>query len=421
MTTACDHAILRDLGRRLSGLAALPVQAERVRRWRNLNGLLPERPLLHIQQQPWSELEAADEFLRPRVQDPFLRGIEIGLRRRLYQAQHHPDDSPLAAEVVCPLAWSDSGFGIAGQETRSADGIAGAAHYVPVIRELADVEKIRDPVVVRDDAETARRRVALEEAFAGVLPVRVRGVAHEWCAPWDRLICWYGIDQLFLDMVDRPALVHAAIGRLMDALLARRRQQQELGILDVSDGNHGVGSGGLGITDELPGPAGRPALVTPAHQWGTSTGQIFGGASPRMHDEFCLRYELRWLADYGLNCYGCCEALHQKMHLLRRIPRLRRVSISPWCDIGKAAQAIGATLVFSIKPNPAVLAADRWDVGQARRELRRSLDGARGCRVEAVLKDISTVRGEPHRLAEWAAMAAEECDRVAQAGLVTAG
>jgi len=64
--------------------------------------------------------------------------------------------------------------------------------------------------------------------------------------------------------------------------------------------------------------------------------QIFGEVSPAMHEEFALKYETEVMARCGLNYYGCCEPLHNKMHILAKAPRLRKVSISPWCDVEKA-------------------------------------------------------------------------------------
>jgi len=207
--------------------------------------------------------------------------------------------------------------------------------------------------------------------------------------------------------------VHKGISRMMDALVSRLDQFEQMGLLSVSDGNHRVGSGGLGITDELPPPNYDPAHVRPEDQWGTSTGQIFSEVSPDMHDEFCLQYEKRWLERFGLNCYGCCEPLHNKMPLMRTIPNLRRVSMSPWIDIDKAADEVKTDYVFSLKLNPAVVAPDRWDPDVARRQVREALEKTRGCVVEVVMKDVSTCRDEPQRLREWTQIVMEEVEAFA--------
>ena len=65
--------------------------------------------------------------------------------------------------------------------------------------------------------------------------------------------------------------------------------------------------------------------------------------------------------------------------------------------------------VISRKPSPAVLATDTWHPELARRDIREFLDLTDGqCHVELIMKDISTVRYQPQRLWEWAAIAMEE-------------
>jgi hypothetical protein len=132
-----------------------------------------------------------------------------------------------------------------------------------------------------------------------------------------------------------------------------------------------------------------------------------------MHEEFALQYELKLLNRFGLNCYGCCEPLHRKIELLKKIPRLRRISMSPKANIDEGAAALGTKYIFSHKPNPAVLAWDTWNPEEARKALRDALQRTRGCRVEVILKDITTVRNQPQRLWEWSRIAMEEVERVA--------
>ena len=132
-----------------------------------------------------------------------------------------------------------------------------------------------------------------------------------------------------------------------------------------------------------------------------------------MHDEFCLRHEMRWLERFGLNCYGCCEPLHDKMGILKKVPNLRRVSMSPWADAEKGAEALGRDYIFSAKPNPAIFAWDIWNPEQARRDLRGVLDRARGCVVEIIMKDVSTCRNDPRRIWEWCELAVEVAEEYA--------
>jgi hypothetical protein len=135
--------------------------------------------------------------------------------------------------------------------------------------------------------------------------------------------------------------------------------------------------------------------------------QIFASVSPAMHQEFELDYAVRWYSRFGLVYYGCCEPLHDKIDIVRRIPHLRKISMSPWTDVEVGAERIGRDVVFSRKPSPALLAGDTWNPAAVERDLRNTLESCRryGCPLEFILKDISTVRYQPQRLWEWADIA----------------
>jgi len=240
-----------------------------------------------------------------------------------------------------------------------------------------------------------------------LLEVRQVGVTITWFAPWDTLIQWYGIEELYTDMIDRPELVRMSIARMTDVMLGRFEQYERMGLLSLNNANYRVGSGGLGYTDELPRPDFDGKRVRMIDMWGNSTPQIFSCVSPEMHWEFALKDEMRILERFGLNCYGCCEPLHHKVDILRRIPRLRRISMSPFVNIEQGAAAIGQDFIYSAKPNPALLASNSWRPDLARRDLAELLEKTRGLHLEIILKDIHTTRGEPKRLWDWAQMAME--------------
>jgi hypothetical protein len=209
-------------------------------------------------------------------------------------------------------------------------------------------------------------------------------------------------------------MVNAAVERLVDAWMVELDQLAAQNLLSLDCTNTRVGSGGYGYTGGLPGPHSDPGRVSPADMWGCSNAQIFAEVSPDMHWEFALRHDLRWLARWGLTYYGCCEPLDRKIHLLRRIPNLRKISMSAWTDFASFIRQVGADYVISYKPSPAVFADEKWQPEKARAALTRVLDlTRRQCHVEIIMADISTVRRDPQRLWDWAKIAAETAARYA--------
>ena len=126
-----------------------------------------------------------------------------------------------------------------------------------------------------------------------------------------------------------------------------------------------------------------------------------------MFEEFSLQYQLPMLERFGLNCYGCCEPLDTRLELIKKIPRLRRLSISPWADLEISAESLEDKFVFSYKPNPSVLAALTLDEELVRNQLREAVRITKGCVLEIVMKDTHTVNHQPERIERWTEIAQE--------------
>ena len=400
---AQDRIILRDLAKQIAEIAALPIQQEKANMWRRLNRLDPVRPMVWINEIPWHEMGPE---LQPLCSTDMGRTLEGGMRRTLYQWRHMRGDMTVDGVMYSGMAIHDTGYGL-GVDSVNPDQAYGAKDYVPIIKTEADVERIQMPKVTVDWDATERGHQMMCELFGDIMPVERRGVSDTWFAPWDVLVQWWGIEELYQDMVDQPALVHKGIDRMVQAMICRFDQYEELNVLALNNGSNRVGSGGLGFSDELPQPDFDGTHVRPMDMWGSATPQIFSEVSPAMHEEFALQYERRILERFGLNCYGCCEPLHKKVGILRSVPRLRRISMSPFVNVEEGAQAIGDQFIYSDKPNPSFLAMETWQPETVRQSLREVLQKTRGCVVEVILKDIHTVRGEPWRLWEWEDVAME--------------
>jgi hypothetical protein len=416
-----DIDVLRRLAEQQARIAALPVHREKAEMWRKLNQLEPVRPMVWINEIPWHEMDVNGE-LTLQTRAPWAREIETQLRRRIYQWDHMPADMVVDDYLSCPPvihgAFSGSPTGAAASiafgitedvdivQTDEANDVV-SRRFHRQISQPEDIEKIRMPQVTYDEAATEMHYQRMCDVFGDVMPVRKVGIKYLWFAPWDELIRWWGVEEAMIDLIQRPQMVNDIVARLVEAYLSELDQLEALNLLSLNQDNTRIGSGGYGYTGELPGPDFDPDHVRPGNMWGCATAQIFSSVSPEMHWEFAIRHEMRWLERFGLTYYGCCEPLDNKMACLKRIPNLRKISMSPWANVARGAALIGTDYVFSRKPSPALFAEDRWSPERARQELREALTQAQGCRIEVIMKDISTVRYEPQRLWEWERIAME--------------
>lgn len=413
MITEDDKSIVRKLAEEVAEIAALPIHKKTIEMWKRLNRLQPVKPMIWINEIPWHEMDLNDE-LKPQSKDPFCRGLEAGLRRTIYLWKHMPGDMVVESKIYAPLAIRNTGFRIHEDvdvvRTDPRSGIVSRNFHSQIDSEK-DLEKIKMPVVTHDEEVSERTYQQMVDIFDGILEVEKRGRAGMWFAPWDNLIRWWDVQKAMIDLALRPDLVHKAMERLMTGYLSFLDQLEELNLLSLNNNNVRVGSGGLGYTDELPQDDFDPERVRAIDLWGCATAQIFSEVSPEMHMEFALQYEKRWLDRFGLTYYGCCEPLDIKVQILKTIPNLRKISMSPWIDFDRAVKEVGDNYVFSRKPNPAIFTDDGWSPELARKILRETLEKTRGCVVELIMKDISTVCYKPQRLWEWTKIAMEETKR----------
>ncbi len=408
MSIENDRDIVRRLASALAEIAADPVQEEKIEGWKRINSLREHRPMVWITEIPWGEFEHKVDELTPECKDEQHRNIEQGLRRKLFTAKHLRTDDVVLGSYEVKQVMSGVEFGIRIKEQRIVqDGGTRiqSHHYEPVIAEFEDIEKIQMPDVRYDEEETRKNQAFFEDLFGDILDVKLRGPRAHFFNGWDMLVRWTGVTEALTDMALRPDFIHAVMRRLTDAFLARMTQYEERNLLDYPHPLQRVGSGAASYTDELPQPDHDPDHYRLLDQWGGATAQIFSEVSPAMHEEFALSYEKEVMERCGLNYYGCCEPLHNKMDILGGVPRLRKISISPWCDVAEAAERAAQTYVFSHKPSPAMLAEDVFNEERAEKDMKNRIAQSQGMPCEFIMKDISTVRGDVERVKKWCEIA----------------
>jgi hypothetical protein len=211
------------------------------------------------------------------------------------------------------------------------------------------------------------------------------------------------------DMYDDPDLIHRIMTILRDGTMAMLDCLEAEGLLGSNRDGTYVGSGGLGWTNELAADA--AGKVRCANMWGFAESQETVGISPDMFAEFVFPYQLPILERFGLNCYGCCEPLDKRWHIVKQFPNLRRVSVSPWADKRKMAEQLEDNYIYSLKPNPLDLAMSSFDEDHIRAGLREALEITQNCCLEIIMKDNHTIKNDPQRVIRWVQIVREEIER----------
>ncbi len=403
-----DRTIIRDLAERVAEIGHDPLQDTNREMWKKHNSLRRTKPMVLVfPEGSWCELLPWDKVLK--CEDKNLHGLEWQLRHLIYRWEHLRDDNVIEPRIRVGPVFRSTGWGVEVKHSARTTE-RGSWAYEPVIKDSADIRKLQQPVIEYDEEATRRHLEFMHDLFDGVLPVvytKRIGFDNTLLTTLGELI---GLDNLFIYLADRPEFVHELMSFMTDATIAMMEQAEREGWVAPNNEDDYVGSGGVAYTEELP-TSGTPGTgYTLRDCWGFACAQEFSLVSPEMHYEFVLSYQIKMLEKYGLNCYACCEPVSDRFEYMFRIPRLRRLSISPWADIRKSAEALGQTCIFSWKPNPADLASETFHPELIRSKIRDCVDTARNCVVEIIMKDTHTVRNEPWRMSEWVRIAKEVAD-----------
>ncbi|MHB9131391.1 MAG: hypothetical protein ACYDBB_09915 [Armatimonadota bacterium] len=412
MVSAKDKALLRQLGARIVEIAADPVMAERRRLWKKLNALEAERPM--ILTETGGVLDQTTPVCTLQCEGEWARGVERGLRDKIFYYEQVGDDMVIEPRITYGHVVHQTNYGVQEEVHRGNDG-AGHGSYVweaPLKKLPEDVRKLRFRTFTYDREATDTQCARLEEVFDGVLPVVNRSMF--W---WTQGLTWpaiklIGLEGLMLAMYDEPEGLHALMAFLRDDHMQALDWYEQAGLLTPNNEDDYIGSGGRGHTDLLPQSdyvPGKPARIKDL--WGLSESQETVGVSPELFAEFIFPYQLPVISRFGFACYGCCEPIDGRWSVVKQIPNLRRVSVSPWSNPVVMAENLGKNYVFSRKPNPAYVSSE-WNEAVIRQDLHDTIAATKGLNVELVLKDVHTLANEPDRLGRWSAIAREVIDEV---------
>ena len=409
MANSEEKKLLRELAKRYLDLARMPVNEERKERMKRTNDLTPGlRPAVWIDEIPWHEMDI-DGQLSLVCEDPFARRMEWFFKSQLYRWKYIQADMVLLPYYAVHKKYSSTGNGLDTDEriikTDSRNHIVSHAYHDMLATE-EQLAKMKMPMLTACPENDRKNVEMAEDILNGILPAKLTG--HQfYYSPWDTIATLRGVEPILIDMIDRPEFLHKIVSRFAEHQAAVMDQMEALNLLDAEPVSlHCTPA----FTDDLPKPA-PDGKVRQKNVWFRAMAQMFNVVSPAMHEEFELQYMRPLMQRCGLVYYGCCEPLDNKIDLLKTVPNMRKIGVSPWSNQERSAEQMESRYVFARKPNPAFVAGT-FDAETVRREIRETVELCirYKCPYEFVLKDISTVSYKPQNLIQWNQVVQEVLD-----------
>jgi len=399
---------LRKLGAAVAEISLRADMAQKKALWTAHNDLKTTDPLVFIDpENGWNEIIDAKTLVS---ENPLARVWEMALRKQIYWADGMKDDKVIEDYFDVPYSYSDDGWGLDLGKVGGANG--GAYKVVQALRDYdTDFDKIHYPNITIDWEQSHMVMELAHAIFDGILKVRRK---NTWW--WTLGMCWdfiniRGLEDFMMDLIAEPENFHRMMNLLCEGKLKMLDFLERNELLALNTGGTYVGSGGFGFTGELPRP-GYDGYVTTMDMWGFVESQETVSINPDQYGEFILPYHKRIADCFGLNCYSCCEAYNPRWKYVKQLPRLRRVSLSPWADWSTVPEYLGKNYIASIKPMPTPLALDEMDENIVRRDCRKAAEQTKGGICEFIMKDNNTLGHDPRHATRWVEIMREEIDRV---------
>ena len=390
-----DREILRETAKRQLELANEDSNKERIQKWYLHNDLKGDRPMIHLEMGTF-----AQEILPERMKctGEFARWAEGVMYGNFLNQELFDDDRVTPDYFPVPYDTWFSLFDIPVKVDHTTDASGRESlghHFVPVLRDLEeDYEKLK-PSSFGADLESSRaRKEAIEECIGDILPVKMQ-LGSMYSVPTQMLVHIMKMEDMMLAMYDAPELFLEVMDRIAADTLAYYRFLEEKGLLLPTVACEGLGQGTWCFTRELPGwEEWERRPFTTKDVWGFMDSQETVGISPAMFEEFIFPCYRKIAEQFGLLSYGCCEPVDPIWDsCISKLPNLRKVSISPWCNEEFMGERLrGGRVIYQRKPSPNFLGVDPvLDEEAFRQHIRKTLLAARGCKLEITQRDVYTI------------------------------
>lgn len=393
-----EKQYLRELAWKQREIAELPIMAKRKQAWIDHNDFKSDVPLVHFEM--WT---VQDKGFNPELvcKDEGARYIEHILKTNVANYLMVDDDTVTTPEYVCRFRTRFEAFDLPVKKIESGVGF----HIEEQIVDLEDdFHKLKPSRFVWQDDFTHEEYKFTKELFDGILDVRYGMHCLEACMN-NRIVHLMGMENMFYAMYDYPELFHKMINMLADDFVRYFKEMEERDMLVVNNGNDGVNQGSFAFSEQLVKPV-TDRKVRVSDCWAYFDSQETVNFSADMFHEFFYEPFFKVASAVGHLSYGCCEPVNPFWDkTISKLPNLRKVSISPWCDEKFMGERLaGSDVVYLRKPSPNFVGVGKnLDEDEFRRHIAHTLDVAKDCQIQFAFRDVYNLEGQldkPRRAVE---------------------
>ena len=296
-----DRQIILELAKQYAEIAANPINVEREKLYRGINDLKMIRPVVLIDELPWSELNINDE-LTTRSTSPVAQNIEWFFRSIIYKWKHLQADMIVSPHfpVFKRILTTGNGFNRKEETLASDSGNSIVSHaFEDQFLDDSALEKFHKEIISYDEKSTLQEYEQVSDLIGDAVLVKIVGT-HIGTGVWDDISVLRGVTNLLYDLIERPEFTHEMVRIMTEINRDKFRQYEELNLFEA-----GVNTVHCtpALSEKLPTSKPLGENVKLGDIWGRAVAQIFASVSPDMHDEFDIEYVKSLMEPFGLVYY----------------------------------------------------------------------------------------------------------------------
>ena len=248
--------------------------------------------------------------------------FEVLLKMMLYHFEEIKDDTPVTTDLLLSLGvgFEASIFGLKQHFSKGTDPWVGRE---PLIQKESDLSSMKIPDfyeggVMPEIHQFYKTMASLAEAkgFKVIFPRFTRG-------PFGVAVALRGFQPLLMDIIERPAFVHALMEFVTETRIEWERERANFFGIEIEKGDL--------WNDEI-----DSSLM-----------------SPVMYEEFVLPYEIK-LCDFhrGIRYWHSCADVTGFIAQITKIPAIDILDVGPWTDLETTLKITQGKIPLEVRPHP---------------------------------------------------------------------